>query len=260
MSAIAVLLTDFGLVDGYVGMMKGLMLQICSHLHIVDLSHQIPSQDICSGRFCLLSAVDYFPKGSIFVAVVDPGVGSQRRGIGIAWQSYKVIAPDNGLISGLLDRNDVDLAVELTNADYWRIPVPSTTFHGRDIFAPVAAHLAAGVPLEILGDRLDPQSLVRLPLPSVEIITGGLRATVQYIDHFGNIVTNIPVSQVAGKNWSIQRDRQTIPSVNTYSDRSRGELMALIGSHDWVEIAMNEGNAAEQLGIKVGDRVNLLWI
>lgn len=259
MLAIAVLLTDFGLKDGYVGTMKGVMLQVCPQLQIVDLSHEIPPQDILSGRFCLLSAVDYFPQGTIFVTVVDPGVGSQRRGIGIAWQGYKIIAPDNGLISGLLERRDIDLAVELNNADYWRVARPSTTFHGRDIFAPAAAHLAAGVSLDVLGDRIDPESLVRLTFPALEAAAEGLKAAVQYVDYFGNIVTNIPASQITARNWFIQCDRRTIPAVNTYSDRPAGELIALTGSHGWIEIAVNGGNAAEELDIKIGDRVDLRW-
>jgi S-adenosylmethionine hydrolase len=256
---VIVLLTDFGLKDGYVGIMKGVIAKINPEITVIDLSHDIAPQDIGAARFVLLSAVNYFPPGSIFVVVVDPGVGSQRRSIALAWGDYFLIAPDNGVLSGLLARMPGQKVISLTNRDYWRVRHPSFTFQGRDVFAPVAAHLARGVPLDRLGDPVALDSLVGFPLPELEMRPAGVVGSVQYLDHFGNGITTIPFSLVEGKSWVCRVGKTQIVAGNTYSAVEVGEAIALIGSEGWVEIAVNGGSAQDRLNLKIGDRVELLW-
>lgn len=249
------LLTDFGDRDVYVGVMKGAIAQINPLLKIVDLTHHIPPQDLLAARFALLNAYPYFPPGTVHVAVVDPGVGSSRRGIAIQLTSGYVVCPDNGLSSGTLD--SAIAAVELTNSQYWRVPNPSYTFHGRDIFAPVGAHLATGVPLSRLGQRVDLDSLVRLDLPPIEVNQPHIIGSIQYIDHFGNLITNIQGELLEGKSWQIIIKNIEIRSGRTYSDVSTGQAVSLIGSHSWVEIAVNGGSAAQQFQLTEKDQVQL---
>ncbi|NET04549.1 MAG: SAM-dependent chlorinase/fluorinase [Symploca sp. SIO2B6] len=254
------LLTDFGLSDIYVGVLKGVIAQINPALRVVDLTHQIPPQNILAARFCLMGAYAYFPKGTVHVAVVDPGVGSQRRGIALQLDVGFLIGPDNGLFSGVLSQTKVLAAVELTNPEYWRTASPSTTFHGRDIFATTGAHLASGVPLENLGEVIDPTTLVELSIPAKHTTEAGITGCIQYIDHFGNLITNIPAAEVEGKNWFIFVENQTIARRPTYSDCSAGEALALIGSHGWVEIAVNSGSAKSGLQVDWGAIVELIFI
>lgn len=243
------LLTDFGLKDVYVGVMKGIIAQINPHLTVVDLTHQIPPQNIAAARFNLMNAYPYFPTGTVHIAVVDPGVGSHRRGIAVQLDEGFLVGPDNGLFSGVLNQTRVVEAVELTNPEYWRMPIPSSTFHGRDIFAPVGAHLASGVAIAQLGESIDPNTLVQLALPEPTLTASGIAGCIQYIDHFGNLVTNIPGTEVQGKIWSVAIGDRTITSSQTYSDCPLGEAVALIGSHGWVEIAVNGGSAQQALQI-----------
>jgi S-adenosyl-L-methionine hydrolase (adenosine-forming) len=252
------LLSDFGLSDVYVGVMKGVIAQINPTLTVVDLTHQISPQDIAAGRFCLMSAYLYFPKGTVHVAVVDPGVGGKRRAIAVQIPQGFLVGPDNGLFSGILDQSWAIAAVELTNPDYWYTSMPSNTFHGRDIFAPVGAYLASGFGLEQLGQEIDPATLVKLPIPSVRQTDEGVVGCIQYCDRFGNLVTNIPADIVLGKTWSIQVAGHTIKGCQTYGDFPTGSLVALIGSHGWVEIAVNGGSAQLRLQINVGMPVKLL--
>jgi S-adenosyl-L-methionine hydrolase (adenosine-forming) len=263
---IITLLSDFGLSDVYVGVMKGAIAQINPALTTIDLTHLIPPQDIAAARFSLMDAYRYFPEGTVHVAVVDPGVGSARRGIALQLDSGFLVGPDNGLFSGVLSQTNVITAVELTNSHYWRAATPSTTFHGRDIFAPVGAHLASGVPIEVLGDAIAPETLVQLKLPERLLTDRGIAGCIQYIDRFGNLVTNIPAADVRGKTWSVAvaesspqtLHQRTIPSSQTYSDRPLGEAVALIGSHGWVEIAVNGGSAKSQLQMAVGASVEVI--
>jgi S-adenosylmethionine hydrolase len=251
------LLTDFGLQDVYVGVLKGAIAQVNPHLRVIDLTHQLPPQNIAAGSFCLMNAVPYFPPDTVHLAVVDPGVGSQRRPVAVQFPGGFLVGPDNGLFSGVLQETPAFAAVSLTNRQYWRISSPSATFHGRDIFAPVGAYLASGVPLEALGEAISPESLVMLPFPVVESTPKGIKGCIQYIDIFGNLVTNIPSRTVLGENWSVVVGKIKIPSGKTYSDVEPGEIIALIGSHGWVEIAVNGGNAQSQLQLNWGDVVLL---
>jgi S-adenosylmethionine hydrolase len=253
------LLSDFGLQDVYVGVMRGAIAQINPTLTIVDLIHQIPPQNIAAGRFHLLNAYPYFPKETVHIAVVDPGVGSERRAIAIQLQDGFLVGPDNGLFSGILDQHLAIAAVELTNSDYWRTSTPSATFHGRDIFAPVGAYLASGVPLGKLGTAIDLASLKQFPLAGCTRTKGAIAGTIQHIDHFGNLITNIPGREVVGKSWSVAIAELTIPGKQTYADSPPGSLLALIGSHGWVEIAVSGGSADAQLHSSVGSSVQLVF-
>ncbi|MEH1903310.1 MAG: SAM-dependent chlorinase/fluorinase [Nostoc sp.] len=241
------LLSDFSDRNVYVGIMKGVIAQINPRLTVVDLTHQIPPQDIAAARFCLMNAYPYFPVGTVHVAIVDPGVGSKRRAITVEFAQGFLVGPDNGIFSGVLSQSPAIAAVELTNLNYWRTPQPSKTFHGRDIFAPVAASLASGVLLKQLGQEIDPASLVKLDVGECKQTTTGVVGCIQYIDHFGNLVSNIPGSYIQGKTWCVQTALLSIPGGETYSDVKVGEAIALVGSHGWVEIAINSGNAHLQL-------------
>ncbi|MFB2835697.1 S-adenosyl-l-methionine hydroxide adenosyltransferase family protein [Floridanema evergladense] len=255
---IVTLLTDFGLSDIYVGVMKGVIAGINSTLKVIDLTHEIPPQNLIAARFCLMNAVSYFPQDTVHIAVVDPGVGSNRKGIAIKFADGFLVGPDNGLFSGILSQSPVISAVELTNSNYWRTNSPSTTFHGRDIFAAVGAHLASGVSFEDLGRVIDPESLVKLPMAECREKEGILEGCIQYIDRFGNLITNIPGNLVIGNSWTVEIAQVNIPGKRTYSDIPIGSLIALVGSHGWVEIAVNHGNAQLKLQLNYGDKIKVL--
>ncbi|MGK7890086.1 MAG: S-adenosyl-l-methionine hydroxide adenosyltransferase family protein [Leptolyngbyaceae cyanobacterium] len=244
---ILTLLTDFGLEDAYVGMMKGVALAIAPHATLIDLTHQVPPQDLWAARFNLMNAVPYFPPGTVHVAVVDPGVGSQRRGIAIQLPDCWLVGPDNGIFSGVLTSyrgtNLPMTVVALTTREYWRTPQPSTTFHGRDIFAPVAAHLATGVDIHQLGEVIDPATLVSLDLPSLQHRGDEIVGCVQYGDRFGNLITTIPADAVTTPGWSLTIGSIVIPGHSTYASVAPGQPVALVGSHGWVELAVNGGRA-----------------
>lgn len=252
------LTTDFGLKDVYVGVMKGVIAQINPQLTIIDLTHEIPPQNIAAGRFSLMNAVPYFPRNTVHVGVVDPGVGSSRKGcaIALANQSF-LVGPDNGLFSGVFEQVSPQKAVSLTNPKYWRTETVSSTFHGRDIFAPVAAYLASGVPIEDLGDTINLAELTQFTLPSPQRKGNQIISYVQYIDYFGNIITNLSGEEVQGKQWFVTVNHQNIASGNTYSSVPPKNLLALIGSHGWIEIAMNQGNAADALSLYYGDIIKV---
>lgn len=252
---ILTLLTDFGLKDSYVGTMKGVIAQINPSLQVIDLTHEIPPQNLIAARFCLMNAYSYFPMGTVHVAVVDPGVGSSRRAIAVQLAESVLVGPDNGLFSGILAVQRAIAAVELTNREYWRTPNPSSTFHGRDIFAPVGAYLASGVPLEQVGNPLNPAHLVQLPLPESTEAERQITGFIQYIDQFGNLVTTIPEEAVVGRNWVVMVPGQSIPRCESYAGAAVGEAVALIGSHGYVEIAVNCGNAQAALQIDWGQEV-----
>ncbi|WRH66002.1 MAG: SAM-dependent chlorinase/fluorinase [Planktothrix sp. GU0601_MAG3] len=210
---IITLLTDFGLKDVYVAVMKGVINQINPKINIIDLTHGIPHQNIAAGRFNLLNAYPYFPEKTVHIAVVDPGVGTQRRAIAIQFNNNYLVGPDNGLLTGILEpfltsemaginHNNL-MAVELNYPEYWLTNKPTKTFQGRDIFAAVGAHLASGVPLEQLGTIIDPKTLVRLSLPPCQVHDLKIQGCIQYIDGFGNLVTNIPGGMVTNKNWYV---------------------------------------------------------
>lgn len=250
------LLTDFGLNDVYVGVMKGVIAQVNPTLMVIDLSHEVPPQNIQSAQFNLISAYPYFPAGTVHVAVVDPGVGGARRSIAVERSDGILVGPDNGVFTGLMDH--MIQVVELTHSAYWRVPAPSSTFHGRDIFAAVAAHIASGVPLTKIGAPIDPALLVQCPLPTCTPTPTGMIGSIQHIDRFGNVITNIPGDFVQHQSWSIAIGKRVIPGCRTYGEVNASEPLALVGSHGWVEIAINGGDAHFQLRLNWDDSVELL--
>jgi S-adenosylmethionine hydrolase len=275
MYPIIALLTDFGISDIYVGVMKAVMRTICPTAQFIDITHSIQPQNIAQGAFALYNAYQFFPKGTIFLIVVDPGVGSQRRAIAAHYDAYTFVAPDNGVLSYILNDSRQEI-VELTNGAY-RLKKPSATFHGRDIFAPAAAYLAAGIGLLELGAALD--DMIRLPSPRMEIHGSHVVGEALHIDRFGNIVTSIgSLAWEDGKNLLLSpafythRDpiqmsasliNVTAPThvINgvkfSYSDTAIGEALSLIGSHGFLEIAINQGDAARKFNISIGDPVDL---
>ena len=259
-SSLITLTTDFGLADSYVGVMKGVMAEVAAEhdygaFQFVDVTHGIAPQDVAAGRFQLGQAVPYFPMGTVHLAVVDPGVGGERRAVAIAFEQGFLVGPDNGLFSAVLERFPAQAAVELNRSKFWRVAEPSRTFHGRDIFAPVAAHLAGGVPLEVLGDAIALEDLVQLAIPSVVGEADCWRGSVQHVDHFGNVITTVEAGAVEGWGWVVEVGGRRLSAVSSYEEGEFGELIALVGSHGWVEVAVNGGSAVERLKVSVGDEV-----
>ncbi|AGY58910.1 SAM hydrolase/SAM-dependent halogenase family protein [Gloeobacter kilaueensis] len=256
--AIITLLSDFDLQDGYVAAMKGAIATLAPDARIIDITHRIPRQDVAAARFQLLTTCPYFPAGTIHVAVVDPGVGTRRRAIALRTATATFVGPDNGLFGGVL-AGGVLAAVELGERRFWRTENPSTTFHGRDIFAPVAAHLASGVGLEQLGPSIDPQTLVELELPDWSPSADGGSGVIQAIDHFGNLITNIPAQATAARSWRLTVGEHELRAVTTYGEGELGEAVALVGSHGFIEIAVSGGSAAAMLALRPGDPVEFVW-
>jgi S-adenosylmethionine hydrolase len=248
-SPLITLLTDFGTADGYVGAMKGVILSINPQARVVDLTHDIAPQDILGGAFALAASVPYFPPGTIHVAVVDPGVGSQRKPLLISWRSHFLLGPDNGLLSLAWGANPPDAVYHLTRPRYFREKI-SRTFHGRDIFAPVAGHLSLGVSPEEMGEPLSAWEQIHMPAPRET--EEGLVGEVIHVDRFGNLITNIREEDILrlfqGKSLLVTLGGRKIRGIKTsYAEVERGELLALIGSGGWLEISQNMGNAARSL-------------
>jgi S-adenosylmethionine hydrolase len=251
---IITLLTDFGNQDPYVAAMKGVILSLNPEAVLVDLTHDVPPQDIIAGSFLLSEATPYFPPGTIHVAVVDPEVGTPRRALAFRDQEQYWVGPDNGLFHLVFrDSPPLDL-VSLENSEYFRGSV-SRTFQGRDIFAPVAAHLSLGTPLAAFGPTVtDP---VTLPWPEASFTPEAVRGEVVYVDGFGNLISNIKGSNLTA--WLAEKSHVVILgslTVNglssTYGDVAAGEFLALVGSHGYLEIACARGHAARRLGMGKG--------
>ena len=265
--------TDFGSSDSYVAAMKGVALGILHDLTLVDLSHEVPRHDILHGTFILGGVYRYFPAETVHVAVVDPGVGTGRKAVALVTPAGSFCAPDNGLLSCVLNDHLADdqapfestefgepvaipvpdgcEAYEISNPAYCLEPV-SDTFHGRDIFTPAAAHLVSGVPPERLGGRL--HEITVLNLFTIERQGDTVTGRVVHVDHFGNVVINIPASQLPQGEVVVEIADTKIHGLNkTFADAEG--LLALIGSHGYLEIAENLGSAANRLDIGVGDEV-----
>jgi S-adenosyl-L-methionine hydrolase (adenosine-forming) len=255
MPAIVTLLTDFGLVDTYVGQLKGALLSVAPAAALVDLSHQVPPQAVDVGAFLLWSAVEVFPAGSVHLAVVDPGVGSTRRAIAArAGRGDLFVGPDNGLLVPALERlGGVAAAVELTESRYWR-PRPSTTFHGRDLFGPVAGHLASGVPLAQLGHPVTPARPFVLPSPTVA--ADHVDGTVLHVDAYGTLVTSIPAHVLPDRYRVRLARREVVPAAN-YQAVAPGALLALVGSTGLLEVAARDASAAAVLLVGRGAPVRV---
>jgi len=249
------LLTDFGLQDGYVASMKGVILGICPDANLVDISHLIAPRNVRSAAFVLYSSYGYFPPGTIHLAVVDPGVGTERRAIAIRTGSCFFVGPDNGTFSLVLGKEVKWEARKLENRQLQLSPL-SSTFHGRDLFAPAAAHIAQGVPFDAFGPLCDPE-LVEWGEPVIE--KGEVRGEVIHIDRFGNAITNVMrktlETQGPVEKWLIDTGEMTIKPIEpTYGRVGAGEVLALTGSSGFIEIAINKGNAASELGLAQGTK------
>lgn len=256
------LLTDFGLRDGYVGVMKGVIYGIAPDVHIADISHAIPPQNVHYGALALKRVAPFFPDGTIHVGVVDPGVGTARRPIAGQVGKQYFVAPDNGLattlIQGARSNRGAVRVVHLDKPEFW-LPEISNVFHGRDIFAPSAAHLAAGITLEELGTFIEDYILLDFPQPQ-RTPEGGWRGQVMEVDFFGNLSTNIERQHVGGMEpLEVRIAGITIREwVNTFGERPVGSLIALYGTADDVVISVVNGNAAKQLGVGLGAEVEVL--
>jgi len=256
------LLTDFGTRDPFVGIMKGVILGICPDASLVDLCHEIPPQDVRGAGFVLQTAVPVFPAGTIHVAVVDPGVGGPRRPILAEIDGRVFVAPDNGLLSHLLASAERRRVRHLVAQEYWRHPV-SASFHGRDIFAPVAGHLAAGVEPARFGPEIGDATCLEIPRPAVET-AGRIRGTVMWVDRFGNCITNIArreLEAVAGAGSGRVRvhaaGRPLGSLVGCFEDVPPGETGAIVGSAGYVELFCNRGDLARWKGLAPGDHILL---
>ena len=253
------LLTDFGTTDYFVGSVKGVILAINPTATIVDITHEVPPQDIESGAFTLFAAHGAFPSGTIFVAVVDPGVGSERRPVIVSRAGQFFVGPDNGLFSYLYESGSHQ-TVHVTNEEYFRHPV-SPTFHGRDVFAPVAAHLSAGVDAKLFGSVIRDE--VRLPIAQPKKLKDNAwAARIIHIDRFGNCVTNIArdlLSEENEKNAKLKVKGKTITSLRNFfaEEGAKGKLFAVWGSAGFLEIAALNRSAAKKLKLKRGDPVRL---
>lgn len=252
------LLTDFGQTDTYVAQVKGAILSIAPSAGLVDLTHEVPPQNVRAGAFLLWTAVEAFPTGCIHLAVVDPGVGSRRRAIAVrSTRGPHLVGPDNGLLLPALERlGGMDAAVELQNPRYWR-PRVSTTFHARDIFGPVAAHLARGVALEELGSPISELDRpFSIPAPSRH--GRGLRGEVLHVDQYGSLITNLSEDLLPERFFVRLRSQRIQGSKGShYAVVAPGEPIALIGSAGLLEVAARDASAASLLGAAVGDQVEV---
>lgn len=252
------LLTDFGQRDGFVGVMKGVILGIAPTVRIVDIGHEIEPHDVDAGAFVLRSAYRFFPPDSIHVVVIDPGVGSTRRVLAVKASNQVFLAPDNGVLKYIW-RECPDAEVRAVEQSSLFLPKVSQTFHGRDIFAPVAAHLARGLPVEEVGPLISDFQYGEVPAPKFEAHC--IAASVIYIDRFGNLITNISeeaAGQLHPTELEIRGRRWPLRGLSaSYAEGSPGEPLVLIGSSGFLEIAINSGRAADVLGLRVGGQVRM---
>jgi len=279
MSSIITLTTDFGYDDAYVGAVKGAILNINPEASIVDVSHSIRRQDILQAAFILDAAYRYFPKQTVHLAIVDPGVGSERRGIILKTPSAIFVAPDNGILTYIIDDVFPNVvaqftgqslvnqpiteivfkkgleAAAITDPRFWRHPV-SPTFHGRDIFAPVAAGLSLGISPYEFGERISSLHVLPIAKPSLDP-DGNLVGQVLHVDRFGNLITNIRTSNLPGKDVMIEVAGQRIQGISDYYAQKEG-VMAVVGSSGYLEISLREGNACDFLGTAVGDEIRVI--
>ena len=261
--AVITLTTDFGLDDEFVGVMKGVILTINPDVRVVDITHGIDPQDLTTAAYSIHAAYPYFPEGTVHVVVVDPGVGSSRAIVAASLNGHYFVAPDNGVLSLVLDAPAIDRIVQVTNAQYILKPV-SRTFHGRDIMAPVAGHLSRGIQIDRLGPRLRSENLARLPIEAATTMADGTVAgKVIMIDRFGNLITNIDTAALDPLEADFTTlkiefgiEKQRIQGLSaSYSDVPPNVPLAIIGSKGLVEIAINCGCAQDYFNARKGDVV-----
>jgi S-adenosylmethionine hydrolase len=260
---IITLLTDFGTQDEYVGLMKGVILSVDPAATVVDVTHQIDRHDIIQAAFVIQSSYGYFPRGSVHVTVVDPGVGTERGILAVDARGHFFVAPDNGVLSLVMSEAPCDAIIRVDNPRYYRSKV-SHTFHGRDIFAPLGAHLARGVPLTEMGSAVDVSQCVMLDGISVRAgAAGELIGRIVSIDRFGNVITNIDADRLdkllgasGPDNMQVQVGGHQVAGLSqTYGDVASNKPLALIGSRGFLEIAVNQGSASQYFNLHKADPV-----
>jgi S-adenosyl-L-methionine hydrolase (adenosine-forming) len=275
MSSTITLTTDFGYEDAYVAAVKGAILSVNPEANIIDISHSIEPQNILQAAFILNAAYRYFPKQTVHMAVVDPGVGSEREGIILKTPSAIFVAPDNGILSYVIDdlfhvesppaqsihelkevifKTGLE-AVAITDPRFWRHPV-SPTFHGRDIFAPVAAGLSLDISMYEFGGKIHSLHVLPVPKPFLDP-EGNLIGQVLHFDHFGSLITNIKNSDLPGKDAMIDAGGHCIQGINNYYAQNKG-VMAILGSSGYLEISLRDGSARDFLGMMVGDEIRVM--
>jgi S-adenosylmethionine hydrolase len=258
--AIITLLTDFGQESFFPAAMKGVIMGICPEARIVDITHAVPEHDIVAGGYALYATYRNFPPGTVHVAVVDPGVGTERTIIAVRMHGYTFLTPDNGLMSFLLKSDTPEAIFTVENRDLMA-PKISPTFHGRDVFAYVAAHLACGLPIEQVGPRR--RELVRLHISSAHVGDGVIDGEVVSIDRFGNVVTNIrgdllPADPARRAAVVVTMSGHVVSGIkSTYADVDLGQLVAYVGSSGLLEIGRNRGSARDVLGAGIGHPIKV---
>lgn len=277
MRPVIAILTDFGMRDPFVAVMKGVMRRLCPNAEFIDMTHEIEAQNVRQAAFSLLTSWRWFPSSSIFLCIVDPGVGSERRPLVASAGGCHFVAPDNGLLSWTLAETPADGIISADKGS-WHLEELSHTFHGRDIFAPLAAHLACGVGLDDLGSSVP--TIQQLPEPRLEVRSDRLCAEILHVDRFGNLVTSMgdcrwradgnlllsprfgsaaPCGLQSNKLRIDLGGREVKGVCKTYSDVAVGETLACVGSSGFLEVGINQGNAAQALGLDVGDSVTVSW-
>lgn len=258
-SCIITLLTDFGNQDAYVGIMKGVIAKINPSVNVIDICHSVPPQDIFNGAYLLYTSYKYFPRKTIHVAVVDPGVGSTRDIICVETRDYFFLTPDNGLLSLIIQEERPKNIFRVMNNEYF-LPSPSNTFHGRDVFAPVAAYLSKGTKPHQLGSMVSQLRQIDFPQPGYKS-TGQIEGQIIYIDRFGNLITNI--REIHTKDLEINEKhieikigkKKVIGLNNTYTDVKIGRPLVLLGSAGFLEVSINQGNAQKYFGVDKGSKI-----
>lgn len=266
---IVTLLTDFGTRDSYVAQMKGVLLSRCSNCLPVDITHEVPPQNVLSGALALQESCFRFPPGTVHLAVVDPGVGTDRKILAVSYRGHYFVLPDNGLISLAVPSFHEADVFEVANINLFEA-AQSETFHGRDIMAPIAAYLASGGVISGVGPQA--QGFVQVKIPAAELLEDCMIAHVIQCDHFGNLITNVPYTQLMDWLWGrgaildesdaslgldIRGKSMVVPAVRTYGIGSNGGMVALAGSQGWLEFSRVNGSAAEFLGVKVGESLRI---
>ncbi|MEX1012012.1 MAG: SAM-dependent chlorinase/fluorinase [Balneolaceae bacterium] len=259
MPPIITLTTDFGLKDHYVGVLKAVILGILPDAKLIDISHEIPPQDVMAGAWVVRNSASWFPNGTVHLVVVDPGVGTDRKPVALEIDGHYFVGPDNGIFSLIADDRNYK-ACTLNRKEFWRENL-SKTFHGRDIFAPVAAHLANGTVLEELGDPLEELVTYRWAKPIAD--RDGIQGWIVHIDSYGNLITNIPESMVrevaSGRRVKIYIGNTILHEMSsTFADVEEGEPAAYVGSAGMVEVAVNKGNAGELLSVRKGAQISIV--
>lgn len=254
-------LSDFGLGSGYVSQMKGVVSSFNPQINMIDICHHVPPQNVRAGAFILATSIPYMPKGSIHVGVIDPGVGTARRGIVVVTNKHIFIGPDNGLFLPAARLFGLFRVYEITNESLFQHPV-SNTFHGRDIFSSIAGHILRGISFDLIGDEIHDYVDLSFPQPTFE--EKRIKTEVLFVDDFGNVITGINGNrflQYVSENNTILIDtiNEKIPALFTksYGFVSKQELMVTIGSHGYVEISINQGKANQRLGLSYGDTIEL---